>query len=634
MPRLKLAISFVLVCVSLLSFSQTDSQYISLLIPDELKSKANAVVRYESQIVEILDYNEINIKTRRIVTVFNKYGENRVNAIERYDGNKKIIAINARVFNEFGKEIRKFKERDFVDVSAVSDFSIYEDDRIKYMDYTPLKYPYTVEYTSEVTTSTTAFFPDWTPIDSYFVGIEHSEYQIINTLGVELKTKKKNFQDFNIEEVSTNHFIAKNIEGLKYEVYTPDLFEIVPRFKVALKRFNMMGVDGYNDDWKTFGKWMYDKLLINTDIIPQSTIDKVKDLTVGVDDKVERAKIVYNFMQERTRYISIQVGIGGWKPMLANDVDRLGYGDCKGLTNYTKALLEAVDVPSYYTVVYGGSGIRSLDADFSSIQGNHVILCVPNEEERIFLECTSQTNPFGFTAGFTDDRDVLLVKPEGGEIVHTKIYEADDSVQNTIAKVVLDDNGGIDAEVSIETTGFQYNLHKGIENKTERDQQLHYKDYWDNINNISIDAIKIENDKDRVVYKESVELSCNNYASKAGNRLILQPNLFSKVSNLPPRYPSRNLDFKIDRAFKDVDEFIIEYPATLKVEAMSTGEELTTKFGSYQFKIEVLGGNKIKYTRTYMLNKGHYEKSDYEAFRTFSKKIVKNDKTKIVLVKV
>jgi hypothetical protein len=53
-------------------------------------------------------------------------------------------------------------------------------------------------------------------------------------------------------------------------------------------------------------------------------------------------------------FVSIQVGIGGWKPIQPL-VDRLGYGDCKALTNYTKALLAAVDVPSYNVVLYGDS---------------------------------------------------------------------------------------------------------------------------------------------------------------------------------------------------------------------------------------------------------------------------------------
>ncbi|WP_339624923.1 DUF3857 domain-containing protein [uncultured Winogradskyella sp.] len=633
MLGLKPVISFVLFCISFSIFAQTEQDYNALFIPDELKTKANAVVRFEKQTVEILSYDQIKITTNRIVTVFNKYGKNRVNASEYYDDNREIMDMEARIYDAFGEEIKKIKERDFTDASAVSDISIYEDDRVKYMSYTPNKYPYTVEYTSEVVTNTTAFFPNWIPIRSYFVSVQHAEYEIINTAGIALKTKKENFENFNIEEIAENHFVAKNIEGIKYEVYTPDLLVIVPYFKVALKKFNMMGVEGLNNNWSDFGKWMYDRLLTGTDQIPQSTIDEVRVLTTGVNDKIERAKLIYNYMQQRTRYISIQVGIGGWKPMLANDVDQLGYADCKGLTNYTKALLEAADVPSYYTVVYGGNGIRSLDKDFSSIEGNHVILCVPTAEANIFLECTSQTNPFGFTAGFTDDRDVLLVKPEGGEIVHTKVYTADDSVQKTKASVTLDESGSFEAEVTIETTGFQYGLHEGIEKKTERDQQLHYKSYWDNITNVNINSINIVNDKEQVVYTEEVKLSSNNYASKTGTRFILQPNMFNKVTKIPPRYPNRKLEFKINRAFKDVDEFIIEYPQTLKVEAMSVGEEVNTKFGSYSYKLEALEGHKLKYTRTYILNKGTYDKEDYTAYRDFRKQIVKNDKSKIVLIK-
>jgi len=625
----------VLLLVSTItSFSQSEDLYNSSTISNELKVKANAVIRSEDKTVDIISNSEIKVKTERITTVFNKYGNRHVDAVQFYDDHTEILNMHATIYDKNGKEIKSVKERDFKDVSAVSDFSIYEDDRVKHLSYNPIDYPYTVKYESEVIYRNTAFFPDWRPINDFFLGVEHSEYKIVNSGNVDLKTKKVNFNSFSINEVSDHHFVLSNANGIKYESYSPALSHIIPQYKVALKSFNMVGVEGVNNNWKEFGKWMYDKLLTGTGEIPQTTIDEVKKITNGVEDRVERAKIVYQYMQDKTRYISIQVGIGGWKPMKAAEVDNLGYSDCKGLTNYTKSLLEAVDVPSYYTVVYGGEDIRSIDKEFSSIQGNHVILCIPNQQEPIFLECTSQTNPFGFIAGFTDDRDVLLVKPNGGEVIHTKVYNAEDNLQLTKADVSLREDGSIDADVNIETTGYQYRIHQGLERKEQREQQLYYKNYWDYINNLSLSDIQLTNDKKSVVYKENITLSANNYASLSGDRLIVEPNIFNRLNSIPVRYTNRKLDFAINRAFKDVDEYIIKLPSGYKIEAMSEGATIENKFGKYQFSLTALDDNKIKYTRVYTQFKGTYNKEEYKAFRDFRKQIVKNDKSKIALIKL
>ncbi len=51
-------------------------------------------------------------------------------------------------------------------------------------------------------------------------------------------------------------------------------------------------------------------------------------------------------------------GIGGWKPMLVEDVRKKGYGDCKALTNYMRTLLQAAGIKSYYCIITDDRSVR------------------------------------------------------------------------------------------------------------------------------------------------------------------------------------------------------------------------------------------------------------------------------------
>ena len=624
--------SLITVCTFsvFIAFSQSPEKYIALTIAPELSESANAVVRYEKIIAEINDFDEIVLKTHRVVTVLNKKGNSHTNAVEFYSDDTEIKKIEARVYNSFGKEIKKYKERDFKDESAVGAVTMYSDDRVKYVEYIPLQYPYTFEFISEVEYTNTAFFPTWMPIDDHYLSVEYAEFEILNPKNVDLRLKPEHFEEFNIEMLSTSRYLAKDIKGVAFEAYSPDLSKVVPRLKGALTSFSMIGVKGQNNNWQDFGKWMHERLLIGTDAIPESTKQDILRLTANVVDDLEKAKIVYKYMQDRTRYISIQIGIGGWKPMLANDVDQLGYGDCKGLTNYTKALMEIAGVETYYTVIYGGRDIRDLDADFSSLQGNHAILAVPTATAPIFLECTSQSVPFGYIAGFTDDRMALLVKPDGGEIVRTTRYNEAESFTQNKSTIRLDESGNIQADLNLISGGYLYDIRQSVETKNHRDQILDYKDEWGYLNDLTIMQIDISNDKETVKFKENIAIVANNYASKSGNRLLFQPNVFNRRNYIPPRYSNRALDFEISRSYTEEDEYAISYPESMEIEAVSDNVEIDTKFGVYKFSIDILENNTIKYSRSLVTKKGVFDKEDYKAYRDFRKKVVKSDKSKIV----
>jgi hypothetical protein len=553
---------FFMFIISISSFSQ-ENNYAAILIPEALKKDANAVVRDHLLEVTINATNKMVVYEKKIVTVLNKSGNVDARIGESYDNDTKITKLSAKIYDAFGKQIKKYKSRDFEDVSAVDGGTLYSDSRVKYVNYTPVSYPYTLVFESEYKTSSTGFIPAWFPINGFYVSVEKASYLVRNPMRIPWRQKEKNFKNFTIEKAQTDSEISytlQNEKAYKYENNAISSREILPKVIVTLNTFNLKGVVGAYTNWKEFGKWMYEKLLVGQNILDEPTQIKIKGLVKEEDSPIEKAKIIYEFVQNKTRYISVQVGIGGWEPIAANIVDNVGYGDCKGLTNYTKALLDVAGVTSYYTVVYAKDK-RNIDKDFASMQGNHVILNIPNNGNDIWLECTSQTMPFGFLGDFTDDRNVLVITPEGGVIKRTPAYKNEMNLQTINGEIQLEENGNVTAQLQRVSKGIQYDNKYFYESYTQKELIKKYKsNVWGYNNNLEIESVTLKNDKENVVFTEDLAISIRDYATVNDSELLFRVNVFNKESSIPKRYRDRKLPLKISRGYKDVDSVLVKIP--------------------------------------------------------------------------
>ena len=634
LKKIQLVLVATFICGLAKVNAQDDLSLQAILIDSVLTENANAIVRSKDVVISINSVNSVTVKTKRVVTVLNKYGDRHANSYEAYDPETKIKKVQAIVYNALGQEIKKYKKKDFSDRSMYDGFSLIGDNRYIYFEYTPVNYPYTMVYESEVETKSSAFIRPWFPIANYNLSVEKSSYQIVNPKKIPLRTKERTFDNYPVEIIKGDQEISyklSKVSALRKEYKSPPFIELVPRGKVTLGNFSLVNVDGSANDWKSMGKWQYHNLVSGRDKLPASVIEKVSTLVAGADSKKEKAKLIYEYVQNKTRYISVQLGIGGWMPMLAEDVDRLGYGDCKALTNYTKALLETQNIPSYYTIVYGDSDKRDIDADFASMQGNHVILNIPDEEEDIWLECTSQTAPFNFIGDFTDDRNVLVVKPEGGEIKRTKKYKPEENTLHTTATVFLQSDASITANLVSVSKGLQYDWRYLTKLESVKDQKLHYKEYWDYINNLNILSLELEDDKNDIKYQEKIKINATNYATKAGSRLLVTPNFFNRTENKIPKYKNRKTPLVISRGYIDTDEYIINIPVGYVLNKIPEEKVFDTVFGTYNFNLEKIDESRLKFTRELRINDGRYSKEKYEEYRQFMSKIRNADKSKIVL---
>jgi len=555
-----------------------------------------------------------------------------LDAYASYDKSTKIRNLKVTVYNALGSEIKTFKERDFMDVSAVSSVSLYTDDRVKYLEYTPASYPVTIHFEKETKTSNTAFVKSFTPYTNYYQSIKSSTFRIENNSEIVLRFSENGFMEgVSIENDNPNllTYSVSNLPSISREVYSPSFETFTPKVMFALQTFELEGEKGEVSNWQEFGLWQHENLLKGLDELPESTISEIKLLTQNLETTREKAKAIYEYVQNNTRYISVQIGLGGWKPISAKEVDDKKYGDCKGLTNYTKALLNLVDIESNYCVVYSGSEIQDISEGFTSMQGNHVILNIPQEnDEDIWLECTSQDIPFNFLGTFTDDRKVLAVNPTGGEILRTPAYTEKDNYQKTTAEINIIEKA-ITANVNIRTRGTQYNDRYSLGGENEKNIKSHYLFYWNNLKEMTLLSHEFSNNKEDVTFFEKVELKAENYVKIYGNDLILDVNPFNKFQVNLPNYKVRQTPFNVSRGFVDEDEFTFNLE-NLAVDTELKDISLDSVFGTYKLSFE-LKDNVLIVKRYFRLNKNNYQKSDYEKFVEFFSQISKYDNTKLSL---
>lgn len=614
------------------------NEYPTSLIADSLKENANAIVRLNQIDITVSSQRNMTVKTKRVITVLNEKGLSSIDAIENYNKKTSVRDIEASVFDSSGKEIKKIKRRDFKDQSAVGGSTLFSDRRYIYLDYTPTQYPFTVVYESEIETSTTAFISQWYPVSNFFVSVEKSILNVNYPNNLGFKKMEFNFSGFNIQKtIDTDtqlSYSATDVLAQKQEDYSPAFGAIFPRLMMGLEVFHLEDVDGTAKTWKEFGKWYSDAILAGTTELSDETKTKIRTLVGEEKDPIKKAKLIYNYVQQKSRYVSIQVGIGGWKPMLANDVDRLGYGDCKALTNYTKALLDAVDVSSYNTVLYGDHHKKDIESDFVSMQGNHMILAIPDGDKYVWLECTSQDDPFGYQGIFTDDRDVLIMKPDGGEIVRTKVYEDKNNTKISTGSYELSENGDFSGHITIVSQGSQYNQKAAVEILQPTEKEAYYKHYWGNINNLKVNNTAFSNDKENVKLTENAEISAVNYGNFSADKMMFAVNAYNQYTESVKRIRNRKNPFEIQRGFSDQDIIAIALPQEFSIEFLPTNFELKSKFGEYKTEFIKEENNKLVYKRSLFIKKGTYSNTEYDEYRHFIEQVSRNDNAKIILTKI
>lgn len=615
----------------------SDIKYPVSSIPESLKKNANVVKRMEEIVFRIINTGEAVFYHKYALTVLNENGDDNAVLVEYYDKLEKINSIEGALYDAAGNQIKKMKMKDAMDLSAVDDNNLMDDNRKKVHHFFYKSYPYTIEYEVETKFNYTLFFPTWLPQEDEHFAVEQSSYTIISPSNYTVRYRAFNFsgEPSVIEEKGQRvmRWEIKNMTSLIRPFAAPPLRELTTMVYFAPTDFEIQGYKGNMSSWQELGKFQY-TLNMNRDQLPEKVIQKVRDLTAGINDDKEKVRVLYTFLQKNTRYISIQLGVGGWQPFEAAFVAEKGYGDCKALTNYMYSLLKAAGIKANYTLIYAGEGAgNSFIEDFPSRQFNHAILCVPFPKDTIWLECTSQDTPPGYMGEFTGNRKALMITESGGIIVSTPHYGLKDNLLTRTISAKVEIDGTLNMKVRTKYEGTQQDdlsmmVNSLSKDKIEKILQSEFQLSTYNVNDFKYEETKSMNPE----INEKLDITVNGYATISGKRLFVVPNILNRANRKIDVEENRKIDFVFNSEWKDEDNYEIEIPEGYSLEAMPQDVSLKAKFGTYSCTTK-LDGNKIIYRRIREQFSGRFPAKDQEELAKFFEDIYKADRARMVLVK-
>lgn len=604
-------------------------------IPDSLYKEANAIVLEDNYFYEIKDIGKATSKVQKKILILNEKGYEQTQIYCQYDKYTDIIGLKAGIYDINEIKIRDINRAEIQDES-IGNITFATDSRVKYIAFDYAKYPFilAVEYT--VSHRNLMFYPTWQPQPNYGISVLSATFVVESPENIPIRYLNQKIPNREIKQskngLRSYTWKIENLAAQKGETYAVPLHEKTPMVYTAATDFKVETYQGKMSTWEDIGKW-YHWLNLGRDIISPNLQEKAQELTKNATDDRDKIRILYQYMQQNTRYISIQLGIGSWQTAPAELVEEKGYGDCKALTNFMKTLLAAIDIKAYPALIRAGEDAPKVTPTFPCMYFNHVILCVPLEKDTMWLECTSQRETPGFLSTFTDNRWALMVMPSGGVLVKTPNYQ---HVDNIIAKkidIFLDEKGNASAnfrgDYNAQTQAWSGVSALMYETAEKQKEWLQKKLTFGNcvIDSLSLQVAENQLPSSRV----SAKLTLISFASKSSKRMFVCPNMASAVNAPTLITEIRKTPFYLPQNIMYQDTITITYPENFQVETLIKPTTIESEFGTYKVSCEVKN-EKLMYFREFILKQGTFEAAKYVDFVQFAQNVAKSDAQKVVLV--
>ena len=364
-------------------------------------------------------------------------------------GQETVRVLWARTIRADGTTIN-VKPDEIHDISY-GDGDMYVDARLKAFSMPALEAGAIVDY-AYVLENKAPYIPGGFWTGWYFGGIEPrmlSRFTITAPKSMILKETPHNIKSGSMTRLQKDQtdgtvlytYAMKKIDPLQVEPLMPPSGRVLPQLQVSTLK-----------DWQEVSG-LYYRLAKDRMTADDAIKHEVAALTQGKATPEEKAKAIYYYVEEKTRYVAKELGIGAIQPRPAAQTCDYRYGDCKDMATLLVAMLREAGIKAYPVLLNAGSRETVHDKLPGVEAFNHAICVAEINGKEYWLDATAQVCPWGQIPGGDRGADAFVIRDGVGTFETIPPYAPDDNRQTLDAKLALKADGSASGTVTINSNG-------------------------------------------------------------------------------------------------------------------------------------------------------------------------------------
>ncbi len=405
------------------------------------------------------------------------------------------------------------------------------------------------------------------------------------------------------------HFLATDVPAVKEEPLQPPWTEVLGHVHVSTYK-----------SWEEMDRWYWG--LIKDQLVPDDEVRRLAEsLTKGLKDDRAKARAIYDYVSQKTRYVALEFGIHGFKPYRCAQIFARGFGDCKDKATLIVTMLRALGIQATPVVVRTANKGDIEPSPASLAPFDHMIAYVPSLD--VYLDGTAEyTGELELPAM---DRGALALQVNEGaaKLVHLPDPPATDSVSEhkVDATVAADGSAQLDWHadiVGVEAGEWRVRFHADATRKQRVEQMITGLLPGSQIT--SIDASNLEDVEQKVAMR--VRGKVPNFGRPEGDALEIPLGRKEHMVRDFASLSSRKLDVRLYSQWTQEDDWTVRLPAGAKVKSSTqAGEGLSEPLRLATRSQVEQSGTVLHVKTTVSLVKTHIAPSEYGAFRAWCEEV-------------